>query len=217
MLAHGLWLNRHALFAWRNQFGRRGVKAVSFGYPSREPLIDNSRRLAALIQSLDEQNIYVLGHSLGGLLVLHLLANPGPVSSAPRIRRVVLAGTPAGGSEAARRLARWRGGRWLIAGAEPVLDPSAFARPRIYDMPAEIGVIAGTRAIGLGRLFGPLPGPNDGTVTVAETRFAGVADAITLPVSHSEMLLSGRVVAQAYTFFAGGQFDHGEDYARFGK
>lgn len=133
-----------------------------------------------------------------------------------RIRRAVIAGTPVAGSEAARRLARWRGGRWLIAGAGQVLGPSASEQRnrKIAALPVEIGVIAGTRNIGLGRLFGPLPEPNDGTVTVAETRFAGARDSITLPISHSEMLLSGRVVGQACTFFVHGSFDHKDQFAR---
>ena len=47
VLAHGLWLSRHALFVWRNEFKRRGIQAVAFGYPSREPLADNARRQEA--------------------------------------------------------------------------------------------------------------------------------------------------------------------------
>jgi pimeloyl-ACP methyl ester carboxylesterase len=216
VLAHGLWLSRHALFGWRRQFARRGIKAVTFGYPSREPLSDNTRRFAAFVQSLAASNIFILAHSLGGLLTLQLLAQfDAGDGKALSIRRAVLAGTPVAGSEAARRLARWRGGRWLIAGAGQVLGPSASEQRnrQIAALPVEIGVIAGTRELGLGRLFGPLARPNDGTVTVAETAFAGARDSITLPLSHSEMLLSGQVVAQAHAFFVNGGFDRGDKYA----
>jgi pimeloyl-ACP methyl ester carboxylesterase len=211
VLAHGLWLSRLALIGWRRQFERRQIKSVAFGYPSREPLSDNTHRFAAFVEAQAATHIYVLGHSLGGLLTLQMLAQfAGAGNDALRIRRAVLAGTPVAGNEAARRFARWRGGRWLIAGAGQVLGPSASEQRnrQIAALPVEIGVIAGTRAVGLGRLFGPLPKPNDGTVTVAETLFAGARDSIALPLSHSEMLLSGRVVAQAHAFFASGSFDH---------
>ncbi len=49
VLTHGLWMSRQALFVWRRQFARRGVDAVAFGYPSREPLADNAKRLSAFI------------------------------------------------------------------------------------------------------------------------------------------------------------------------
>jgi pimeloyl-ACP methyl ester carboxylesterase len=217
VLAHGLWLTRHALFAWRLGFERRGVTAITFGYPSREPLADNTRRFAAFIAALDATNIYILGHSLGGLLTLQMLAQSGVAGNddgTRRVRRAVLAGTPVAGNEAARRFARWRGGRWLIAGAGQVLGPSASEQRdrQIAALPVEIGVIAGTREFGLGRLFGPLTGANDGTVTVAETRLAAARDAIALPLSHSEMLLSGRLIAQAHGFFVNGHFDHHDDH-----
>lgn len=211
VLAHGLWLSRPALIGWRRQFERREIKSIAFGYPSREPLSDNTRRFAAFVEAQAATHIYILGHSLGGLLTLQMLAqfcNAG--NGALRIRRAVLAGTPVAGNEAARRFARWRGGRWLIGGAGQVLGPSASEQRnrQIAALPVEIGIIAGTRGVGLGLLFGPLPKPNDGTVTVAETAFAGARDSIALPLSHSEMLLSGRVVAQAHAFFASGSFDH---------
>jgi len=211
VLAHGLWLSRSALIGWRSQFERREIKSVAFGYPSREPLSDNTRRFAAFIESQAATNLYILGHSLGGLLTLQMLAQFASADNDTlRIRRAVLAGTPVAGNEAARRFARWRGGRWLIAGAGQVLGPSASEQRnrQIAALPVEIGIVAGTRGVGLGRLFGPLPRPHDGTVTVAETVFAGARDSIALQVSHSEMLWSGRVIAQAHAFFASGSFDH---------
>jgi len=41
-------MTRQALFGWRRQFERRGIDAVAYGYPSREPFSDNSKRLARL-------------------------------------------------------------------------------------------------------------------------------------------------------------------------
>jgi hypothetical protein len=67
-------------------------------------------------------------------------------------------------------------------------------------------VVAGTLPIGLGRLIGPLPGPNDGVVTVEETGIAGMADRLVLPVSHSAMLVSARVADCVAAFLHEGRF-----------
>ena len=69
------------------------------------------------------------------------------------------------------------------------------------------GVIAGDRAFGMGRLIGPLPKPNDGTVTVAETRLPGATDHIVLPVTHLSMLWSGAVADEVIAFLRDGRFD----------
>jgi pimeloyl-ACP methyl ester carboxylesterase len=205
VLVHGLWLTRHAVFSWRRRFQRLGCNALAFGYPSREPLAGNVMRLSDFVSSLDATNIYILGHSLGGLLTVAMLAQGG----GERVRRAVLAGTPLAGSVAARRLARSSGGRWFMGGAKPVAGAeSAQWESRLAALPAGIGVIAGTRSLGLGRLLGALPEPNDGTVVLAETRLAAARDMIALPVSHSQMLASGRVVDQALHFFIHGRFDH---------
>ena len=62
---------------------------------------------------------------------------------------------------------------------------------------------------GVGRLLGPFPEPNDGTVAVAETQIAGLADHIVLPVSHVALLWSEQVAAQVSYFLEHGRFRHG--------
>ncbi len=83
---------------------------------------------------------------------------------------------------------------WLAA-PPPTLPPGT-----------EAGIIASTRSLGLGGLLGGLPRPNDGTVAVAETRLPGASDFITLPVTHSGMLLSAACAAQVAHFLAQGRF-----------
>ena len=68
----------------------------------------------------------------------------------------------------ARRLYRYRGLRWMLG--------RSAGHGLLGDGPAwqghlPLGVIAGNRPVGIGRLIGSLAGENDGTVTVAETRF----------------------------------------------
>jgi len=82
------------------------------------------------------------------------------------------------------------------------LDKAAATR----NPPYELGVIAGCRSLGAGRLITRLPGPNDGVVTVEETCVPNARDEIVLNVGHSEMLLSAELVRQACAFLRHGHF-----------
>jgi hypothetical protein len=69
------------------------------------------------------------------------------------------------------------------------------------------GVIAGSMSVGMGRIVARgLPVPNDGVVTIDETRLACATDHIVLPVSHSAMLLSKQVARQTAAFLNNGRF-----------
>ena len=70
----------------------------------------------------------------------------------------------------------------------------------------EVGGIAGTRSIGLGRIFAQLPTPNDGVVCLDETKLPAMRDHIVLPVAHSEMLVSPSVGRQVAAFLKTGAF-----------
>ena len=79
--------------------------------------------------------------------------------------------------------------------------------PRLAIPPGvEAGAIAGTGRIGLGRFFAQLPAPNDGVVTIEETRHPGLADHIVLPTAHSLMLVSPLVARQVAAFLQTGRF-----------
>ena len=78
----------------------------------------------------------------------------------------------------------------------------------------DIGVIAGSGGIGLGRVVARgLPTPNDGAVTVAETEMPAACDSLVLPVSHSGMLFSRLTARQTAAFLRDGRFDRGVDSA----
>jgi hypothetical protein len=120
-----------------------------------------------------------------------------------RVGRVVLLGAPARGSEAARQFHKQPWGGML--GSSQAIWSSEF--PASVSDQWVAGAIAGTHCLGLGALFVSLPEPNDGVVSVEETRISGLTDHLTLPVSHTGMLFSPQVANQAAHFLKTGMFE----------
>ncbi len=70
----------------------------------------------------------------------------------------------------------------------------------------ELGSIAGTLRFGMGIIIPGLPAPNDGTVAVEETRFNGLNDHLSLPLSHFGLLRSSRANDAVVKFLQNGNF-----------
>jgi hypothetical protein len=118
---------------------------------------------------------------------------------------VVLLGTPVRGNFAGRRLGQLGWGRWFLGSTHALWSEGRAAH---WTRPEPLGVLAGTLPVGLGRLFGALPGLNDGVVRLVETEIEGMRDRVVLRVGHSAMLLSARVAAQVVAFLRDARFSH---------
>ena len=199
VVVHGLWVNSLIMRPLAHRIERCGYAVSCFSYASvRATLAQNAARLADFVAILPAATVHFVGHSLGGLVVLKMLEQ----AAASREGRIVLMGTPCGGSHAARVLAKSGPGQWLLGLSMP-LGEIQLAAPARHDL----GVIAGNRGLGLGRFLVPgLPRPNDGVVTVTETRIAGMKEHIVMRVSHSGMLFSSRAASQVCAFLTNGHF-----------
>ena len=179
----------------RQGFGIRYFRYNSLGSNAAE----NARRLSRYITRWQPGKLHLVAHSFGGIVLMHLFDQfPEPPPG-----RVVLLGSPVGGSSVAANLAENRLlrrflGRATEQGLLGGVPPWAGKR--------ELGVIAGVSGIGIGRMLGGLQGESDGTVAVEETRLAGAKDFRTLNVGHMEMLFSPVVVREISVFLQSGHF-----------
>lgn len=196
VLAPGLWMPGVGMALLAARLERAGYIARVFSYRGRSPFEANVERLAHFSKG---RASHFIGHSLGGLLVLEMLNRHPQVAA----HSALLLGAPVRGCFAGRRLGRHRAGRWMMGGCGPLWKE----REARWQRATPLGVIAGTRALGLGRAFGRLPGENDGVVCVSETTVEGMAARVLVPQGHSVLVVSGQVGRLALNFLAAGKFE----------
>lgn len=200
---HGLWFTGHEAYFLRHGLARElAAEERAFSYHSvSASLAQNAAALGEFLTGIDAAELHLVGHSLGGVVILKLFDDP------PRLPpgRIVLLGSPVNGSRAAQGLARLPWGTVLLG--QTMREQAMPSHPRQWRGRRELGVIAGTNSLGLGRLVAGFEEPNDGAVSVAETRIEGSADSIELAVSHSGMVFSALVVQQAAAFLRDGRFE----------
>lgn len=201
VIIHGIWMPAVVMWPLAIQLKRLGQRPVLFGYPTlTRTLTDSALRLNRFIESLEVEHVHLVAHSLGGLLVRALYRfypdqPPG---------RIVMLGTPATGSIVAERLSHWgMPGRALVGRGLRQYLAEGQGWPVIN---RDIGVIAGSRAFGIGGLLGGLSGPGDGTVLIKETRCPDMTDHLVLPLTHSALVTAPSVARQAAHFLDYGKF-----------
>jgi pimeloyl-ACP methyl ester carboxylesterase len=184
-----------------------GYATLNLGYASR------SKALQALAEDIHpaierfaesiEGSVHFVCHSMGGLLARVYLARYRP----KRLGRVVMLGTPNGGSEIADRLKNFGAYRAFFGPAGQQLGTQRDADidallPRI-DYP--VGVIAGNRSIyPIAAVM--LPKPHDGRVSVENTRLDGMADHVVIGASHPWLARNDEAIAQTIAFLGDGRF-----------
>jgi len=205
---HGMWMpGEEMMFIKHHLEKHHDFAGHLFSYPSvRGTLDENVELLADFVIELEAAEVHFVGHSLGGVLALRMLSlNP---ESKPG--RVVCMGSPLCGSRAAEILHKNDWGSAILGktiGHGVVREAANEWASRVTET-RQVGCIAGTTPVGLGRLVANFKEENDGTVAVSETRLPGLNDHICLTASHSGMVVSRKAADQVAAFLKNGEFAH---------
>lgn len=202
VMVHGLWYRQLGLALLRRRLAQDGLDCHGFSYPAlRRPLAANARALFDFALALDADRLDFVGHSLGGLVILHMLDGFGGLPPG----RVVLLGSPVRGSAVASEAADLPLIRRFFGRARTALEYTCQAAPA----DRETGIVAGTGHVGVGRLFRSLKSPSDGVVAVEECRLQGTTDELVLPVTHTGLVLAPAVAGAVARFLRSGSFENG--------
>jgi pimeloyl-ACP methyl ester carboxylesterase len=211
VVLHGLARTHRSMDDMAESLEIAGFFTVNLDYPSREEPIET---LAAetipegirRCEATRASPIHFVTHSMGGIILRYYLSNR-PI---PDLGRVVMLSPPNQGSEVADNLRDNPLYRWLNgpAGQQLGTGPDGIAA-RLGPVDYPVGVITGDRHSFFDAwLAVMIPGEDDGKVSVARAKVAGMTDFLVLPYTHPFIMEEEEVIAQTLYFLRHGHFQH---------
>jgi triacylglycerol lipase len=185
-----------------------GYRVANIDYPSRDYPIEELAPLAVGqgIEACQEEGkvdaIHFVTHSLGGILVRYYFAH----NKLDNLGRVVMLGPPNQGSKAADEMRDVPGFDWINGPAGYQLGKGEESIPLQLGPPDfEFAVIAGNQTIDpVTSAF--LDDPDDGRVSVSDTRLEGMKDFRVVNASHAFIMQKTQVFLLVENFLSTGSF-----------
>jgi len=207
VLIHGLGRSAANMLILKWRLQARGYRVCNVDYDTRVTAIEiasDSVMRSAKGCLGSATRVHFVTHSLGGLVLRSMLAR----HELANLGRAVMLAPPNGGSEIADALRDFGPLAGVMGPLARQLGTGASDLPRRLPRPAlPFAVIAGNEWINpAGPLF--LPGPHDGTVSVASTRLQGMSDHLVLPYTHTFIMNPAEVADQVESFLRRGRFAH---------
>jgi triacylglycerol lipase len=187
---------------------RAGYTVWNVNYPSRtapiEELADDAiGKAIAVCQKNGATKIDFVTHSLGGILVRSYLAR----HQVPELGRVVMLTPPNQCSEIVDKLGGLSLFKWINGPVGNELGTDKNSVPnQIGPAYFPVGVIAGDRSINWINSLFLLPGRDDGKVTVARAKLAGMSDFRVIHATHSFVMYNPEAVRLTIQFLQTGKF-----------
>lgn len=205
LLIHGILMNPLEMRYLGSQLEKNGFNVHYVYYQSvlKGPA-ENAKIIQDKIKQLGLDDLHLVGHSLGGVLLMHLFDQLDDAETDLPKGRVVMLGSPVKGSWIAKKVSDWPIVSPLLAKSMP----NALSGVDIPDWSTnrDWGMIAGTKGQGLGLLAGGMPSESDGTVLLEETIHPKQKEHIQVKKSHTALLFSKEVAELTSQFLNTGQF-----------
>lgn len=205
ILLHGLARSDRSMKKLDQTLTEAGYLTVNIKYPSTQHPIEVLAKKTinkGLNKCPKHSKIHFVTHSMGGILVRQYL-NQYAISN---MGRVVMLAPPNKGSHVVDNLSKMPGFKLINGPAGMQLGTKKESIPNMLgSVNFELGIIAGTRSVNP-ILSLMLPNPDDGKVSVENTKLKGMSDHIQLPVTHTFMINNKTVISQVIYFLKNGFF-----------
>jgi len=208
VLLHGLARTSSSLNVMQEALEEDGYLTANIDYPSREHEIAAlatlaiGEGLASCRAGENVEKIHFVTHSLGGILVRQYLST----ETVDELGRVVMLGPPNQGSNAVDDLDGVPGFDWLNGPAGHQLGKGEASVPlALGPVDFELGVIAGNRTIDP-ITSAVLDNPDDGKVSVEDTKVDGMDDFVIVQHSHAFMMRMQQPIELTKKFLRTGSF-----------
>lgn len=202
VLVHGIWMHGVLMQVMARMLQKKGfrTRSVSYDFLTSSPA-ENACALHDQIAALGAGSVNLVGHSLGGIVILHLLHQFPDIA----INRIVLIGSPVRGSSLARRVHESSLLRPFLGRS---VEQGLLGGAPGYTSNYPLGIITGTGRLGLAALLasGDQNEDSDGVVKASETRLENATDRISLPLTHSTLIFSERCTEYVARFLTLGRF-----------
>ena len=213
VLLHGLARTASSMSKMEEALQVEGYATANVDYPSRDYEIAELADIAveeglAMCRANDGiEKIHFVTHSLGGILLRQYLST----ASIAELGRVVMLGPPNQGSRASDDMQGVPGFDWLNGPAGYQLGKGENSVPLALG-PAEfeLGIIAGNRTIDP-ITSAILDNPDDGRVSVEDTKVDGMDDFVVVEHSHAFMMRMRRPIELTKAFLQNGSFSDVSD------
>ncbi len=200
VLIHGLYMRPLVMRPMARWFEAQGYSTSSFGYKTTSESLElNVENLSTHLSSINANEVFLVCHSLGGLLARAYVASVGEDHT---IRKVVTIGTPHQGAA----IARWMKSKKLGSLLGHSMEKGLIKNRSDWELDIPLGSIAGDGGIGFLPLIKGNAEPSDGTVSVSETHIQGETDHIVLHYSHIQLIMVAEVYEKALCFIKHSNF-----------
>jgi len=207
ILLHGLARTSSSMNKMEASLLKAGFVVANMDYQSRKQTVQalSGPTIEKGLSTCKQQGantIHVVTHSMGGILFRHYVSENG----ADIFARTVMLAPPNKGSEVVDALRDVPGFQFLNGPAGLQMGTDAKSLPlKLGPASSDVAVVAGTFSINF-FLSTYLPDPDDGKVSVENTRLDGMCAHLEMDVSHPFIMEDDDVIAETISYLDSGRF-----------